>query len=80
MPAIIASRSDPGVSSDNSTRLYLRDSGTEEIIVEAWAQGFHVGGIILLTLLVLCNYRPNVILHKLILVEVRSRLIPRYPT
>lgn len=42
----------------------------EQVIVEAWGQGFNVGALILLILLVLCNYRRHVLLHKLILLEV----------
>ena len=39
-------------------------------IVEAWAQGYNVGSLIILMLIVLCNYRKRVLLHKLILLEV----------
>ena len=42
----------------------------EEIIVEAWGQGLNVGALVFITLVVLCNYRGNVLLHKLILLEV----------
>jgi hypothetical protein len=41
-------------------------------IVEAWAQGYQVGSLIILLLLVICNYRRHVWLHKLIMFEVRS--------
>lgn len=44
----------------------------EQAIVEGWAQGFNVGAIVLLILLLLCNYRKRVLLHKLILLEVGS--------
>ena len=43
-------------------------------ITEAWAQGFHVGAIIILILVTLCNYRKRVLLHKLILLEVSCHL------
>lgn len=46
------------------------DYTREQSLVEAWAQGFNVGAIILLILLLLCNYRKRVLLHKLILLEV----------
>ncbi|KAF7562115.1 hypothetical protein G7046_g2020 [Stylonectria norvegica] len=42
----------------------------EQIIVEAWGQGFMVGAIVLLILLVLCNYRKGILLHKLIVLEL----------
>ncbi|KLO84785.1 uncharacterized protein LW93_5067 [Fusarium fujikuroi] len=38
-------------------------------VLEAWSQGFNVGAVIILLLLVLCNYRKNTLLHKLILGE-----------
>ncbi|RSM18746.1 hypothetical protein CDV31_002466 [Fusarium ambrosium] len=45
-------------------------STREQIIVEAWAQGLNVGAIVILILLVLCNYRHKALLHKLILSEL----------
>lgn len=39
-------------------------------ILEAWAQGYMVGSLVILMLLVVCNYRKRVTLHKLILLEV----------
>ena len=41
-------------------------------IVEAWAEGFQLGGLIILMLIVICNLRRHVLLHKLILLEVRE--------
>ena len=38
--------------------------------LEAWAQGYNVGSLIVLILIVLCNYRSGIWLHKLILLEV----------
>ncbi|KAK5996695.1 hypothetical protein PT974_02035 [Cladobotryum mycophilum] len=46
------------------------NSTREQTIVEAWGQGFNVGALFLLILLVLCNYRRHVLLHKLILLEL----------
>jgi hypothetical protein len=43
---------------------------TEDVIVEGWAEGFQVGALVILILLVVCNYRRHVLLHKLILLEV----------
>ena len=42
----------------------------EELILEAWAQGYNVGSLIVLILIVFCNYRSGIWLHKLILLEV----------
>jgi hypothetical protein len=39
--------------------------------LEAWAQGYNVGSLIILVLIVFCNYRSGIWLHKLILLEVR---------
>ena len=44
----------------------------QQIIVEAWGQGLNVGSLVFITLIVLCNYRKNILLHKLILLEVRG--------
>ena len=44
---------------------------TEGGFLEAWAQGYNVGSLIILILIVFCNYRSGIWLHKLILLEVR---------
>ncbi|KAF2003587.1 hypothetical protein P154DRAFT_78708 [Amniculicola lignicola CBS 123094] len=38
--------------------------------LEAWAQGYNVGSLIILILIVFCNYRAGILLHKLILLEL----------
>jgi hypothetical protein len=43
---------------------------TEGGFLEAWAQGYNVGSLIILILIVFCNYRSGIWLHKLILLEV----------
>jgi hypothetical protein len=40
------------------------------LVVEAWGEGFNVGALIILMLIVVCNLRRRVLLHKLILLEV----------
>ncbi|KAL6712200.1 hypothetical protein ACN47E_000077 [Coniothyrium glycines] len=48
-----------------------RDSlGTADGMLESWAQGYHVGSLIILILIVFCNYRSGILLHKLILLEL----------
>jgi hypothetical protein len=42
--------------------------------LEAWAQGYNVGSLVILILIVFCNYRSGIWLHKLILLEV-SKMI-----
>lgn len=44
------------------------------VIVEAWAQGLNVGALVFISLIVLCNYRRHITLHKLILLEVCTTL------
>lgn len=46
----------------------------DEAIVETWAQGFNVGGIIILILFVICNYSRGRILHKLILCQASAHV------
>ena len=49
------------------------------LIIEAWAQGFMVGSILIMLCTTVSNYRRGVLLHKLILLEVnifnRSSLV-----
>lgn len=40
--------------------------------LEAWAQGYNVGSLVILILIVICNYRSGIWLHKLILLEVSN--------
>lgn len=40
------------------------------LILEAWAQGYMVGSIVIMICITLCNIRRGVLLHKLILLEV----------
>lgn len=48
-----------------------RDSlSPEGGFLEAWAQGYNVGSLIILILIVFCNYRSGIWLHKLILLEL----------
>ena len=65
-----------------ATSILKRGDGTptrtsfslDENVLEAWGGGFHVGALVILILLVLCNYRRRVLLHKLILLEVRTKI------
>jgi hypothetical protein len=40
------------------------------VVIEAWAQGFMVGGLIVMACVTLANMRHRVLLHKLILLEL----------
>jgi hypothetical protein len=57
----------PSTSEAAPTRAGLTIDGS---ILEAWAEGYNVGSLIILILIVFCNYRGGVMLHKLILLEV----------
>lgn len=51
-----------------------RDSLTAEGgFLEAWAQGYNVGSLIILILIVFCNYKSGIWLHKLILMEASTQ-------
>ncbi len=41
--------------------------------VETWIEGYTLGGLEVLIIIVICNMRRNILLHKLILLEVRCR-------
>jgi hypothetical protein len=56
-----------------------KPEGSDGLILEAWAQGFMVGALIIMAAITISNMRRGVLLHKLILIEVRvykySRLL-----
>lgn len=45
-------------------------TGVSGTTAEAWGQGFMVGGLMVLMLLTIANFRRHVLLHKLILAEL----------
>jgi len=47
-----------------------KPSDVEGAIIEAWAQGFMVGSLIVMACVAFSNMRRGVLLHKLILIEV----------
>lgn len=47
-----------------------KPTNSNTLIVEAWAQGFMVGAILIMLCTTISNYRRGVLLHKLILLEV----------
>jgi hypothetical protein len=42
------------------------------LLLEAWSQGFMVGALLIMAGITVSNMRRGVLLHKLILIEVRS--------
>lgn len=48
-----------------------KPSNTADLTLEAWSQGMMVGTLVFMTMLTVANMRRRVLLHKLILLEVR---------
>ncbi|KAJ4983955.1 hypothetical protein SVAN01_10576 [Stagonosporopsis vannaccii] len=62
---------DPTPEPSTRTSPPTRNSlSTEGGFLEAWAQGYNVGSLVILILIVFCNYRSGIWLHKLILLEL----------
>lgn len=49
-------------------------ASAEDFILESWSQGFMVGALVIMACITVANMRRGVLLHKLILVEVRRSL------
>ncbi len=47
-----------------------KPSDPDALILEAWAQGYMVGSLIIMAAITIANMRRGVLLHKLILLEV----------
>ncbi|KAH9886192.1 hypothetical protein F4778DRAFT_798641 [Xylariomycetidae sp. FL2044] len=47
-----------------------RPSDPDALVLEAWAQGYMVSGLIIMSFITLANMRKGVLLHKLILLEL----------
>ena len=61
-------------SSANSSAPTRASLTLEGAILEAWGEGNNVGSLVILILIVFCNYRSGIWLHKLILLEVCEAL------
>ena len=59
----------PGPREPNTRQ--RNSASRDDLILEAWSQGFLVGGLIVLVMITVANMRRGVLLHKLILIEVR---------
>jgi hypothetical protein len=53
---------------DNDWRQFASD---EDLVIESWSQGFMVGALLIMAFITVANMRRGVLLHKLILVEVK---------
>lgn len=47
-----------------------KPSDPDGLVLEAWAEGFMIGSLIIMTCITIANMRRGVLLHKLILIEV----------
>lgn len=52
---------------DNSAK----PTDPESLVLEAWAEGYMIGSLIIMSCITLANMRRGVLLHKLILLEVK---------
>lgn len=57
--------------SDGNLQFGVKPTRPSEVTLEAWSQGFMVGALIIMAAITLANMRRGVLLHKLILIEVR---------
>ena len=48
-----------------------RPDDKEGLVLESWAQGLMLGALMIMAAITIANMRRHIILHKLILVEVR---------
>ena len=48
-----------------------KPSDPDSLILESWAQGYMVGSLIIMGAITIANMRRGIVLHKLILLEVR---------
>jgi hypothetical protein len=49
-----------------------KPADSKGLTLEAWSEGFMVGALMMMACVTVANMRRNVLLHKLILVEVRD--------
>lgn len=68
-----------GASSDNvglaERSAPTKPTSSDGLVLEAWAQGYLVGSLIIMAAITVANMRRKVLLHKLILLEVRCTVI-----
>lgn len=55
-----------------------RPTSPDGLVLEAWAEGYMVGSLIIMTCITVANMRRGVLLHKLILIEVRESRKPGF--
>jgi len=55
-------------------RAVPKPTDPESLVLEAWAEGYMVGSLIILSCITMANMRRGVLLHKLILLEVSTQI------
>jgi hypothetical protein len=51
-----------------------KPTDVQGVVLESWSQGFMVGALLIMSGITVSNMRRGVLLHKLILIEVRGAL------
>jgi hypothetical protein len=75
MASLSAPRSqlvDRAVAVAVGTNNWRAHATAEDFVVESWSEGFMVGALIIMACITIANMRKGVLLHKLILAEVRK--------
>ena len=54
------------------------EKNPEAYVVESWGEGFMFGALLIMSCITISNMRRGVMLHKLILLEVRLRNTSRH--
>ena len=57
-----------------------KPTNPNHLVLEAWSQGMMVGSLIVMAMITTANMRTGVLLHKLVLLEVRTVSEPSRPT
>jgi hypothetical protein len=52
--------------------LVTRPTNPDGLVLEAWGQGLMVGALVVMSAITVANMRKRVLLHKLILAEVKA--------
>ena len=60
------------VRRDNVDGSWRKDITLDGLVVEAWGQGCVVGSLLIMACTTVANMRRGILLHKLILLEVRA--------
>jgi len=55
----------------SSSERVTRPTDPDGLVIEAWGQGLMVGSLVVMAAITISNMRKHIMLHKLILAEVR---------